>query len=272
MLEESVNYNIAELILDRLKQEEIKISENFNQSQEFVDRFAVVDDLLPPDLAHKIYNSFPQIEEMRLMKSFRETKYTSKNVKGMNPLIGEALFAFQDERVVNLIEKLTGLVKQHPDPYLYAGGISLMQKGHFLNPHIDNSHDKDRKHYRTLNLLYYVTPDWKEEYGGNLELWDESVKKKVTIPSLFNRLVLMETNAHSWHSVSPVLVEKPRTCVSNYYFSPNSPSGKDYFHITAFNGRPEQPLTRAWCVVDTLLRSAVRVIVKKGVGPVEINK
>lgn len=267
-----MNYNIAELILDRLKKEEEKITESFNLSHDFVSRFAAIDDLLPVEIAQKIFGAFPKSEDMRLMKSFRETKFTSKNVKGMDPIIGEALFAFQDERIVKYIEKLTGLSKQNPDPYLYAGGISLMEKGHFLNPHIDNSHDKDRKNYRTLNLLYYVTPEWKVENGGNLELWDNLVVNKVTIPSLFNRLVLMETNAHSWHSVSPVLVDTPRTCVSNYYFSPDSPSGKEYFHITAFSARPNQTFYRALCKVDTVLRTAVRYFAKKGVGKIDVNK
>uniref|UniRef100_UPI004053B2CD 2OG-Fe(II) oxygenase n=1 Tax=Qipengyuania sp. GPGPB31 TaxID=3023518 RepID=UPI004053B2CD len=54
-----------------------------------------------------------------------------------------------------------------------------------------------------MNLLYYVTPDWAEKAGGNLDLWDDSVSEPVTIPSTFNRLVLIETNPRSWHSVSP---------------------------------------------------------------------
>ena len=85
-----------------------------------------------------------------------------------------------------------------------------MAKGHFLNPHLDNSHDGEQKNYRVLNLLYYVSPDWKPEFGGNLELWDESVKKPVEIPSLFNRLVLMSTNDKSWHSVNEVRIDRPR--------------------------------------------------------------
>jgi hypothetical protein len=32
-----------------------------------------------------------------------------------------------------------------------------MPNGDFLNPKIDNSHSGERKLYRTLNLLYYVT-------------------------------------------------------------------------------------------------------------------
>lgn len=45
-----------------------------------------------------------------------------------------------------------------------------MAKDNFLNPHLGNSHDKDRECYRVLNLLYYVTPNWSHEQGGNLEL------------------------------------------------------------------------------------------------------
>ncbi|EGH74806.1 hypothetical protein PSYAR_30109, partial [Pseudomonas syringae pv. aceris str. M302273] len=44
------------------------------------------------------------------------------------------------------------------------------------------------------------------------------VKSQKTIVSAFNRLVVMETNKDSWHSVSAVSVSTARCCVSNYYF------------------------------------------------------
>ena len=97
----------------------------------------------------------------------------------------------------------------------------MMSKEDFLNPHIDNSHDRDKKRYRKLNLLYYVTPGWEEGFGGNFELWDEKVKKERD-NFKFNRLVIMETNKQSWHSVNIVITDKIRCCVSNYYFSPIS--------------------------------------------------
>jgi Rps23 Pro-64 3,4-dihydroxylase Tpa1-like proline 4-hydroxylase len=62
---------------------------------------------------------------------------------------------------------------------------------HFLRPHINNSHDSDRIHHRTSNLLLYISPDWKRENGGNLKLWDRSVRRHVTIDS---KLAIMETN------------------------------------------------------------------------------
>ena len=98
----------------------------------------------------------------------------------------------------------------------------MMGADDFLNPHIDNSHDSKRETYRRLNLLYYITPDWSAENGGNLELWDKKVQNPKQIVSHFNRLVVMETNKKSWHSVEPVSVERGRCCISNYYFSKQS--------------------------------------------------
>ena len=115
-----------------------------------------------------------------------------------------------------------------------------MSKGGYLRPHLDNSHDMNRDRYRVLNSLYYVSPGWQESWGGSLQLWDEGPHTEPrTIPSQFNRLVLMVTNRKSWHSVNTILGDGRRCCVSNYYFSKVSPDQQDYFHATSFRG--EQP-------------------------------
>ena len=203
---------------------------------------------------------------MRLLDSFREKKFTSKELDKFKPLIADATFAFQDERVIEKVAELTGIADPKGDPHLYAGGISVMGRGHFLNPHIDNSHDYEQKNYRVLNLLYYVTPDWNPENGGNLELWNEAVTEVVEIPSLFNRLVLMATNEKSWHSGNEVKIDGARCCVSNYYFSPHSPNGHETTHVTFFQARPEQKLRRIVTTADGYLRTALRKVVKQGLS------
>ena len=70
----------------------------------------------------------------------------------------------------------------------------MMCNNDFLNPHIDNSHDASKKNFRRLNLLYYVSPEWVLNNGGNLELWDKKVEKFKTIIAKFNRLVVMKTD------------------------------------------------------------------------------
>ena len=131
-----------------------------------------------------------------------------------------------------------------------------MNLGHFWNSHIDNLHNANRKKYRKLNLLYYVIPETQESDGGNFELWDKKVINPLKIPSKFNRLVVMETTKHSWHSVDHICSNIKRCCVSNYFFSNNSPKNYEYYHVTSFLGRPDERLKSVYGVLDNFLRNA----------------
>ncbi|HEX3917948.1 MAG TPA: 2OG-Fe(II) oxygenase [Caulobacteraceae bacterium] len=197
----------------------------------------MIDNLLPEQLTRDIYNRFPGTDRMMLRRSIKEHKRVAAQMDSYDPLLEEAVYAFQQPEVVRLITEITGLEALEPDCGLYAGGISLMTKDGYLRPHLDNSHDAKRQRYRVLNLLFYVTPGWREEFGGSLQLWDHGpLTRPRSFPSLFNRLVLMVTNKGSWHSVNDIVHDGRRCCVSNYYFSPVSPEAHDYFHATSFRG------------------------------------
>lgn len=230
-------------------------------------RHFAIDDLLPLETAKEIYAAYPKDGSgFEARESFRERKHTSAKLDAHPPILSAITYAIQDPRVVAAIADIVGWKNIDPDPMLYAGGLSMMYQRGFLNPHIDNSHDAARNRYRRLNLLYYVTPDWKREDGGHLELWNDAATKPVVIESRFNRLVIMETNKTSLHSVSPVNAPGPRCCVSSYYFSEQSPDGSDYFHVTSFTGRPEEPIKRAFGPVDNGLRQCVAATFKAGRG------
>ncbi len=264
---------LVNLILAKLLPLSDLLSDEFQASNEEVGvRYCVVDNFLPIDLAEQISGAFPDLGSMRLMDSFREKKLTSKNFDECDPLLGEVTFALQDRRVIALVERITNIKNQVPDPSLYAGGLSAMCKGHFLGPHIDNSHDGSRKYYRTLNLLYYVTPQWSLESGGNLELWDKLVRRNATIVSCFNRLVIMETTPVSWHSVSEVRTDKVRKCISNYYFSLRAPTGRGYFNVTSFSARPEQSVRRILARLDNQLRQFIRKVAPDGLGKKDVYR
>lgn len=262
---------LVDHILHRLTPDVGVLSKKFQESKEHVGvRYVEIDNFLPIEIAKEIYSMFPNRDQMRFISTIREQKHTSKKFNEFSPVMSDITFALQDTAVISLIEAITGIEKQEADPTLYAGGLSAMFGGDFLGPHIDNSHDGNRERYRVLNLLYYVTPNWEFENGGNLQLWDPKVEENVTIHSKFNRLVLMETTPTSWHSVSAVEVDRARLCVSNYYFSPNSPTGKDYFNVTSFTGLPSQRALRLWLKFDSFSRQIVRKIIFKGVGKKDV--
>jgi Rps23 Pro-64 3,4-dihydroxylase Tpa1-like proline 4-hydroxylase len=255
---------LANRILERLE-EQADASRAQWQASGTIQHF-VLDDLLPDPWARAVHRAFPAREQMWLKRSLREKKYVAAQMNHYEPLLEEAIFAFQSSEVVRAIERITGLRALEPDDLLYAGGISLMTPGQFLNPHMDNSHDKFRQRYRLLNLLYYVSPDWTEECGGNLELWPQGVTGGArTLVSRFNRLVVMLTDQRSWHSVSRVLAPRDRCCVSNYYFSRYPATDRDYFHVTSFRGRPGQPIRDLLLRGDQWLRTAIRRVFPQGI-------
>ncbi|MGK0180582.1 MAG: Rps23 Pro-64 3,4-dihydroxylase Tpa1-like proline 4-hydroxylase [Nitrospinales bacterium] len=264
---------LEKLILDKLKSNLEGIKVQWNSKVGTSTRHFLLDDLLPNDVALDIYQAFPEDgEQFRKRKSFREKKSTLAELEKTSDILTDITDVFQSDKVIEAISEAIGMSSLQADPTLYAGGLSMMFKDDFLNPHIDNSHDGNRKQYRRLNLLYYVSKDWQLVNGGNFELWDTKVSKPVTIVSKFNRLVVMETNDSSWHSVSPVLVDSRRCCVSNYYFSEASPSGQDYFHVTSFTGRPEETFKKAFSRFDNGLRNCVSKVLKVGRGKKEIRK
>jgi Rps23 Pro-64 3,4-dihydroxylase Tpa1-like proline 4-hydroxylase len=233
----------------------------------------VLDQVLDADTCRAVHDAFPDPDDMRLRKSLRERKYVSAQMNRHDPLLEEIVYAFQQPKVVEQLATITAVSDLAPDEHLYAGGISTMGPGHFLKPHIDNSHDKDRLAYRVLNLLYYATPGWRPEDGGSLQLWDDGPRRPAgrAIPCVSNRLVVMGTTRRSWHSVSPITHDGYRCCVSNYYFSPvpladdvDGDGRGEHFHPTTFRGFPDQHWQDVLLRADGRLRSGVRRVRKGG--------
>ncbi len=257
--------HIASLILKALKDHKDQLKQQFNDNRNEI-AFFVIDDLLPESLANSIYHNFPEVAETTLKKSLREQKYVAYQMNEYVALLEEVIYAFQDEQVVQQIAEICELTALEADEHLYAGGLSLMGQGHFLNPHLDNSHDKDRERWRILNLLYYVSPDWEDSFGGQLELWPKGLDHApISIACRFNRLVVMATHQQSWHSVRKIeSSEQLRCCVSNYYFSKTPIDQDARFHVTSFRGRPTEKIKDVLLRTDTKVRSWIRKFFRKG--------
>jgi Rps23 Pro-64 3,4-dihydroxylase Tpa1-like proline 4-hydroxylase len=133
----------------------------------------------------------------------------------------QALQQFTSLRMIDIIEKLTGMTMLEADPEDWGGGMQQILPGGNLNIHTDASRNKiEGKKHRRINMIIYLNHDWKEEYGGNLELWNNPPEKCVeSISPLFNRTVLFETTAYSWHGhPEPLACPKDRTRKSIAFF------------------------------------------------------
>jgi Rps23 Pro-64 3,4-dihydroxylase Tpa1-like proline 4-hydroxylase len=239
---------LAEIIEQRLRRDAASLRQAWTASSP-VPHF-VVDDLIPEESVRALSQAFPDPDRLMRRSTWRERKRVGVDIDAYEPIVGDFLYAFQTPEICAAVEDITDIQGIEVDPSLYASGISTMLEGDFLNPHLDNSHDGENRRYRVINVLFYPSPGWSSDDGGQLEVWNEDVTEAHEVPVRFNRLVVMATNQTSWHSVNPVRSSRPRMCVSNYYFSEIPPGGHDYAHVTTFAGRPEHPFLRAFMRVD----------------------
>lgn len=72
-----------------------------------------------------------------------------------------------------------------------------------MPPHIDDQEDG-----RSLVCIYYLSPNWQSENGGELLLHQDSIKtqknESKVIQPLENRMVLFFADDTNWHSVTKV--------------------------------------------------------------------
>ena len=142
--------DFTEIIYQKIIENKIALSKQFIDSKDNIG-FIFIDDLLPEDLALELYKAFPKKEQMVLKKSIREDKYVAVQMNLYNALLEEIIYAFQENKIVELIGEICQIEAPIPDEFLYAGGLSMMGNKQFLNPHLDNSHDKERERWRVLN-------------------------------------------------------------------------------------------------------------------------
>ena len=75
---------------------------------------------------------------------------------------------------------------------------------------------------RRLNVIVYLNPNWKEDYGGHLEFWDKKMKAPIKkILPIFNRLAIFSTNDFTNHGHPEALScpeDMSRKSLALFYF------------------------------------------------------
>jgi hypothetical protein len=121
------------------------------------------------------------------------------------------------------LEKLTGISNLIADPSFFGGGLHWIESGGYLEIHADFNHLKKYNLARRINLLLYLNTNWKDEYNGELELWDSAtMTKRKAVAPLFNRAVIFSTVKEALHGHPTPLVVPPgvaRRSLALYYYT-----------------------------------------------------
>ena len=209
----------------------------------------VIDNLFDPTVLDELLDDFPGVED-DFWDSFnnqKEVKLASKSELNFPPRIRGFLDKLNSANFLRLLEKLTGIEGLVPDPYYYGGGLHQIERGGKLGIHADFNRHISFKLDRRLNLLVYLNKNWKEEYGGSLELWNKSMTKcEDKVLPVFNRCVVFSTTDTSYHGhPDPLTCPEgwTRKSLALYYYSNGRPAHEQSgSHVTLFRSRPGEEL------------------------------
>ena len=191
----------------------------------------VLDNFFNESFLNTILKEFPDLSQINISQKYKnkdEVKFANNDFENFPSNIKTLINFMNSETFLKFLQKITSIEeKLIPDPDLNGGGLHEIKSGGYLKIHTDfNKHPKldlDRR----VNILIYLNKDWKESYGGDLQLWDkqmETCQKKI-FPT-FNKMVIFSTNDFSNHGHPD-----PITCPTNisrksialYYFSDGRP-------------------------------------------------
>jgi len=208
-----------------------------------------IDNFLNEDFANEVYQAFPSysggqdlgkeftaVNEKRKIQITDSSKFPSA-IKKLSDLLAS------DEYVL-MWSELTGIPDLEADVSLTGGGIHETNSGGHLDVHVDFNYNEGMQSYRRLNILIYFNKEWKEEYGGYLDVWDKDVKKCYgSFEPKFNRACGFLTSEVSFHGVTPLTCPSRvlRKSFATYYYTKEMPDGwMGDKHSTIFKARPSE--------------------------------
>jgi Rps23 Pro-64 3,4-dihydroxylase Tpa1-like proline 4-hydroxylase len=154
--------------------------------------------------------------------------------------------ALASQEFLSQLEVVTGIPRLLADDKLSGGGMHLTGSGGRLDVHVDFNILEGHNYHRRLNILVYLNPTWKEEWGGQIELWDRDVKTcHLSCAPALNRCLIFETSEISFHGVRPITApaDMVRQSFAAYYYTREAPAHWDgKAHSTIFRARPDEKL------------------------------
>lgn len=229
----------------------------------------VLDGALPSEALDCVLNEFPENHNdiWREYNNYHEKKLECQGEEKLSENVSLVLYQFNGAPFLQFLETLTGIDKLIPDPYFFGGGLHMIEPGGKLGIHADFSRHNRLPLERRLNVLIYLNKNWREEYGGQLELWNDDMTRCVQkIFPAFNRMVIFTITDWAFHGHPEPLACPPglsRKSIALYYYTVGRPrdqliKGKT---STLFMPRPDET------VPEDTLRFGLTYQGKPGIKP-----
>jgi len=230
-------------------------------------RHLVLDNFLKEEVALETYENFPGVEALKThWKGLNENKAEGSDFGVFHPVFSKIKEQMTTPEFYKWITDVTGIEDVFITDDQMGSGIHQGSNGSFLDIHIDFNIHHVKNVHRRLNLLIYLEKNWKDEYGGGLEMWNADMTNcdKTVMPD-FNRCVIFETSEISYHGYSKITIPEGVTRKSFFaYFYTNEREGATGYHDTVFKARPtESKSKRVKTAVKENLKNKAKATLKK---------
>lgn len=214
---------ISRFVNDQVAKSLLAKTDQFSTAYPFP--YLTFDGLFSEDLLTEVHNEFDQLGK----QSWKEIENPLQLTLRSNPnsKFGPATQTYFDilssAWFVTFLSELTGIRGVVFDPIMKGGGMHESRAGGKFGLHFDFSKHPVTKLDNRLVLITYLNKNWKEEYGGLLELWDVDQNKcAATVLPVFGRTILFAHTDRSLHG-HPSGLNPPtgqtRRSVAAYYYS-----------------------------------------------------
>jgi hypothetical protein len=214
--------------------------EAFRTAEPF--QHVVLDDFLPREILALLVREFPGPDDIEWelhgpgRTAWKRDKHVDKlatdDETKFGPFTRHFMGQLNSGTFVAFLEQLTGTRGIFPDVSYNDCGLHSTGPGGRLMMHTDvNRHPLGLKMHQYLNLLFYLNPGWKEEYGGHLELWNRARRPVRSILPIANRVVIFNTGTRSLHGHPHPLTCPPgrrRNSLAVYYYLRERPTSEEY--------------------------------------------
>jgi len=198
-------------------------------------KHVVIDNFIKEEYIDKL---LCDMDDLTLDKSYyygdqciEKQKFAFKN--NFNATLQELFQELNSDEFITLLENKTGIseiVRNNLE--LSGAGVHKVLNDGFLCMHTDFEGYNDTTYGmldRRLNLLLYMNKDWREEFCGDLCLYDKTanqITKKIS--PILNRCVIFFTpgNIHGHPKPMKLPDNKVRQSITTYYYTKNT-TGKN---------------------------------------------
>jgi Rps23 Pro-64 3,4-dihydroxylase Tpa1-like proline 4-hydroxylase len=204
--------------------------------------YIAIDDFLPDEVIRDVYKQALEIDQKPSEHSSSQEHLKASYNPDILPEYTRLVFnALNSQSFIRFLEEMTGINGLIADPYFKGGGIHRTNNGGYLGFHADFNHHNQMDLERRLNVLIYLNPDWKAEYGGAFEIWTDDMKDRIaSYPPIMNRMCCFSTSSTSMHG-NPEPVNhpegNPRISIALYYYTATW-TESHVAHSTLFRPRP----------------------------------